>query len=188
MKTRSVTSAARFGFGPSELSLNGVVRTLGRRASFWVVTALVAHTPWTSAASSMTYRLYASEWGLTQTVTSAIFAVFPLVVVAALIFLRDISAYIGHRSAILFGLSGSLNAPADRRGGVLSALYFVALVMQAVVVLLLGVAANAWGLNTAVDLGAVTMALLSICAIGLALSSGRRLPREHVSEGVRIGE
>ena len=80
------------------------------------------------------------------------------------------------------------NAPADRRGGVLSALYFVAFVMQAVVVLLLGVAATPWGLNIAVDLGAVTIALLGICAIGLALSSGRRLPREHVLEGVRIRE
>lgn len=36
------------------------VRTLGRRASFRVVTTVVAHTLWTSAAPSMTYRLYAS--------------------------------------------------------------------------------------------------------------------------------
>ena len=65
------------------------------------------------------------------------------------------------------------NAPADRRGGVLSALYFVAFAMQAVIVLLLGAAANAWGLNVAVDLGAIVIAVLSICAIGLAVSIGR---------------
>jgi hypothetical protein len=62
------------------------------------------------------------------------------------------------------------NAPADRRGGVLSALYLVAFAMQAVIVLLLGATATAWGLGPAVDLGAVAIAVLSICTIGLALS------------------
>jgi hypothetical protein len=42
---------------------SAVVRMLGRRASFWVVTVVVAHTLWTSEAPSITYRLYASEWG-----------------------------------------------------------------------------------------------------------------------------
>ena len=69
------------------------VRTLGRRASFWVMTAVVVHTLWTSAAPSMTYRLYASEWSLTHTATTAIFAVFPIVVVTVLIFAGDISDY-----------------------------------------------------------------------------------------------
>src|SRR6266403_2326879 len=83
-------------------------RTLGRRASFWVTAAVVAHTLWTSAAPSMTYPLYASEWGLTHTVTTTIFAVFPIVVVAVLLFSGDISDYIGRRSTILIGLSSSL--------------------------------------------------------------------------------
>jgi MFS family permease len=85
-----------------------VVRTLGRRASFWVVTAVVVHTLWISAAPSMTYRLYASEWSLTPSATTAIFAVFPIVVVAVLIPSGDISDYIGRRSTLLIGLSGSL--------------------------------------------------------------------------------
>ena len=67
----------------------GSFPTLGRRASFWVVAAVVVHTLWTSAAPSMTYPLYASEWGLTHTATTAIFAVFPIVVVAVLIFSGD---------------------------------------------------------------------------------------------------
>ena len=61
------------------------------------------------------------------------------------------------------------NAPADRRGGVLSALYLVAFAMQAVIVLLLGATATTWGLGVAVDLGAVAIAVLSICTIGLAV-------------------
>src|ERR1700682_6108310 len=82
--------------------------TLGRRASFWVAAAVIAHTLWTSAAPSLTYPLYASEWGLTHTVTTAIFAVFPIVVVAVLIFSGDISDYMGRRSTILIGLGSSL--------------------------------------------------------------------------------
>jgi len=84
------------------------VRMLGRRASFWVATAVVVHTLWTSAAPSMTYRLYASEWGLTPLATTAVFAVFPVVVVAVLIFSGDISDYVGRRSTLLIGLSSSL--------------------------------------------------------------------------------
>src|SRR5438128_438592 len=81
---------------------------LGRRASFWVATAVVAHTLWTSAAPAMTYRLYASEWNLTHTATTAIFAVFPIVVVAVLILSGDLSDYIGRRATILIGLTSSL--------------------------------------------------------------------------------
>ena len=84
------------------------VRTLGRRASFWVATAVVVHTLWASAAPSMTYPLYASEWNLTHTATTAIFAVFPIVVVAVLMFSGDVSDYIGRRSTLLIGLSSSL--------------------------------------------------------------------------------
>src|SRR5437879_8308265 len=83
-------------------------RTLGRRARFWVAAAVVAHTLWTSAAPSMSYPLYASEWSLTHTATTAIFAVFPIVVVAVLLFSGDISDYMGRRSTILIGLSSSL--------------------------------------------------------------------------------
>ena len=76
-------------------------RTLGRRASFWVATAVVAPTLWTSAAPSMTYRLYAAEWSLTHTMTTTMFAVFPIVVVSVLICFGDISDYIGRRTVDL---------------------------------------------------------------------------------------
>jgi predicted MFS family arabinose efflux permease len=81
---------------------------LGRTASFWVSAAVVAHTLWTSAAPAMTYPLYAAEWGLTPTVTTAIFAIYPIVVVMVLIGFGDISDYIGRRATMLFGLAASL--------------------------------------------------------------------------------
>jgi MFS family permease len=72
------------------------------------------------------------------------------------------------------------NAPADRRGGVLSALYSVAFAMQAMIVLLLGATATMWGLGLAVDLGAVAIAVLSICTVGVALSIQGLVPRGQV--------
>jgi predicted MFS family arabinose efflux permease len=81
---------------------------LGQRASFWVSTGVVTHIFWTSAAPAMTYRLYAEQWHLTPTVTTAIFAVYPIVVVAVLIGLGDLSDQIGRRAAMLLGLGASL--------------------------------------------------------------------------------
>ncbi len=52
---------------------------LSRRASFWVSAGVVAHTLWTSAAPAMVYRIYAEEWQLAPTTTTAIFAIYPIV-------------------------------------------------------------------------------------------------------------
>ena len=58
---------------------------LGRRASLAVSAGVAAHTLWTSAAPALTYRLYAQEWHLNYTATTAIFAVYPIAVVAMLV-------------------------------------------------------------------------------------------------------
>jgi predicted MFS family arabinose efflux permease len=81
---------------------------LGRRASLVVSAGVVAHTLWTSAAPAMTYRLYAQEWHLSHTVTTGIFAIYPVVVVAMLVAFGDISDHIGRRVTMLMGLGASL--------------------------------------------------------------------------------
>jgi MFS family permease len=81
---------------------------LGRRASLIVSASVVAHTLWTSAAPAMAYRLYAQEWHLSHTVTTGIFAVYPVVVVAVLIAFGDLSDHIGRGATMLAGLSASL--------------------------------------------------------------------------------
>ncbi len=94
-----------------EVSLStksGSSHTLGPRASFWVAAAVVVHTLWTSAAPAMSYPLYAAEWHLTPAITTAIFAVYPLVVVSTLILFGDMSDYIGRRKTMLLGLAASL--------------------------------------------------------------------------------
>jgi MFS family permease len=76
--------------------------------SFWVAAGVVAHTLWTSAAPAMTYPLFAAQWHLTHTVTTAIFAIYPIVVAAVLIGFGDVSDHVGRRIAILWGLAASL--------------------------------------------------------------------------------
>jgi MFS family permease len=86
----------------------GTRYALGKRAAFWVSAGVVGHTLWISAAPSMTYPLYAAEWSLTPTVTSAIFAVYPIVVVSALLLFGNLSDQIGRRPTMLLGLAASL--------------------------------------------------------------------------------
>lgn len=81
---------------------------LGPRTSFWVSAGVVAHTLWTSAAPAMTYRLYAEQWQLTHTVTTGIFAVYPIFVVTILIAFGDLSDHFGRRATMLLGLGASL--------------------------------------------------------------------------------
>jgi predicted MFS family arabinose efflux permease len=83
-------------------------RELDRRTSFWVAAAVIVHTLWTSAAPAVSYPLYAAQWHLTHTVTTAIFAVYPIAVVVALLVFGNLSDHIGRRTAILFGLGASL--------------------------------------------------------------------------------
>lgn len=82
-------------------------KRLSRDASFTVAAAVVAHTLWTSAAPAMTYPLYASQWRLTPTSTTAVFAVYPIVVVVVLLAFGDLSDHIGRRATMLLGLAAS---------------------------------------------------------------------------------
>ncbi|WP_448058677.1 MFS transporter [Cellulomonas hominis] len=79
--------------------------TFGRRASFWTAAAVAALALSTSAAPTLSYPLYATAWGLTPVVTTAVFAVYPIVMVAALLVFGDLSDSIGRRAILLIGLS-----------------------------------------------------------------------------------
>src|ERR1700730_2905388 len=87
---------------------NSAPYELGQRTSFWVAAGVVAHTLWTSAAPAMTYPLFAEEWHLTHTVTTGVFAIYPIVVAAVLVGFGDVSDYVGRRAAILWGGGASL--------------------------------------------------------------------------------
>jgi len=81
---------------------------LGRQASLAVSAGVVAHTLWSSAAPAMAYQLYAEQWQLSHTVTTGVFAIYPLFVVAVLTLFGDLSDHIGRRTTMLLGLGASL--------------------------------------------------------------------------------
>jgi MFS family permease len=72
-------------------------------------------------------------------------------------------------SLLFFGGLATINsaAPAEHRGGVLSAIYLLGYVSLGAVSLLLGAVATAHGLGFAVDLGAGVIALLSAVTVAL---------------------
>ena len=83
------------------------MRTIGRQTSFWVAAGIAAIALWTSAAPTVTYPLYADQWHLTTSTTTAIFAVYPIVLVVALAVFGNLSDYIGRRATMLIGLGTS---------------------------------------------------------------------------------
>ena len=91
-----------------ELTTARSPRTLNRRASFWTAAAVAGLSLWTSAAPTTTYPLYASAWHLTPTATTAIFAVYPVVLVAFLLVFGQLSDYIGRRATMLYGVGALL--------------------------------------------------------------------------------
>jgi MFS family permease len=82
---------------------------LSERAGFWTAASVAGLALWASAAPSVVYPLYAEEWQLQPSVTTAIFAIYPIVLVPVLIIFGNLSDVIGRRAVILMGL-GALTA------------------------------------------------------------------------------
>ncbi|GAA3784433.1 MFS transporter [Streptomyces chiangmaiensis] len=78
--------------------------TLRPAASFWTAALVVVLALWASAAPSVVYPLYAQQWGLTPTVTTTLFGVYPLTLVVVLTLFGGISDHIGRRASILLGV------------------------------------------------------------------------------------
>lgn len=83
-------------------------RTLSRAGAYWTAAAVAMIALWTSGAPSTTYPLYAHDWHLTAAVTTAVFGLYPLVLVIVLLIFGDISDHIGRRATILIGLAALL--------------------------------------------------------------------------------
>ncbi|MBT2517344.1 MFS transporter [Streptomyces sp. ISL-90] len=82
---------------------------LSERAGFWTAASVAGLALWASGAPSVVYPLYAQEWQLQPSVTTAIFAIYPIVLVPVLIVFGNLSDVIGRRAVILMGL-GALTA------------------------------------------------------------------------------
>ena len=78
---------------------------LSERAGFWTAASVAGLALWASGAPSVVYPLYAEEWQLQPSVTTAIFAIYPIVLVPVLIVFGNLSDVIGRRAVILMGLA-----------------------------------------------------------------------------------
>lgn len=79
--------------------------SLSTRGSFWTAASVAGLALWASAAPTVVYPLYAAEWHVAPTVTTAIFAIYPAVLVPVLIVFGNLSDVIGRRAVILIGLA-----------------------------------------------------------------------------------
>ncbi len=82
--------------------------TLPARARFWTAAAVAVVALWSSGAPALVYPVYERAWGLTPAVITAIFAVYPIVLVVVLVVFGGISDYIGRRATMLAGLASIL--------------------------------------------------------------------------------
>ncbi|MET0726363.1 MAG: MFS transporter, partial [Leifsonia sp.] len=78
---------------------------LSERGSFWTAASVAGLALWASGAPTVVYPLYAEAWDLQPAVTTAIFAVYPIVLVPVLVIFGNLSDVIGRRAVILMGLA-----------------------------------------------------------------------------------
>lgn len=78
------------------------------RASFWVAGTVVALALWTSACPTLTYPLYQSQWGISTSTVTWIFAAYPLALIPVLVLFGDLSDHIGRRACMMLGLAAEL--------------------------------------------------------------------------------
>lgn len=79
--------------------------TLPVRARFWTAAAVAVVALWSSGAPALVYPVYEQVWNLTPAVITAIFAVYPVVLVVVLVVFGGVSDFIGRRATMLAGLA-----------------------------------------------------------------------------------
>lgn len=81
------------------------VRTaLPVRAAFATIAGVLVVSLWASGAPSMVYPLFAERWDVGEVVTTALFAVYPVALVLALIACGSLSDAVGRRPVLLAGV------------------------------------------------------------------------------------
>jgi predicted MFS family arabinose efflux permease len=78
---------------------------LRRAFSFWTAASVAMLALWASGAPSVIYPVYAHDWGLTPTVITLIFAVYPVALIIVMLIFGTISDYIGRRTTLLAGVA-----------------------------------------------------------------------------------
>lgn len=74
------------------------------KAAFWIVAWVLVLCLWSSAAPSIVFPLYATDWHLSKSTTTGIFAMYPIAIIFVLVIVGNISDYIGRRMTLMLGL------------------------------------------------------------------------------------
>ncbi|GIF49175.1 putative MFS family arabinose efflux permease [Asanoa ferruginea] len=74
-----------------------------RRAPFWAAGSVIALGQWGGTAPSVLYPVYGARWHLSPVTTTTIFAVYPTLLVIALLIFGSVSDVLGRRFAMLTG-------------------------------------------------------------------------------------
>jgi MFS family permease len=78
---------------------------LGRMTAFWLLAATLALLLFASSAPSPLYIVYQAQWGFSSIVLTAVFAVYALGLLGALIVTGSLSDHLGRRPTLLFALA-----------------------------------------------------------------------------------
>jgi MFS family permease len=78
---------------------------LSRRGTFWSAASVLALCLWASAAASVLYPTYATDWNLPPVVVTSVFGTYPVALLIVLLFFGGVSDYVGRRRAMLFGIA-----------------------------------------------------------------------------------
>src|SRR5436853_6060215 len=96
-----------------------LVPRLERQSAFWLLAAVLAALLFASSVPSPLYVVYQHEWHFSAITLTAVFAVYALALLGALLVVGSISDHVGRRPTLLAALAveiAAMFAFADARG------------------------------------------------------------------------
>jgi MFS family permease len=185
--TAATAVTAAYAHGAVMLSLGAQIgRDLIGSTNALVTGAVIAVFAAAVAAAALVARRLA---GHAAVISGGVFSALgmALLVMSAthhalvLFLLSAVTAGAGYSLQFLGGLTLiNAHAPARHRAGTISAVYLIGYLLMGAIALGLGVAATAWGLARAVEIGAPILGVLALAGTALALPGRRRAARQGV--------
>jgi MFS family permease len=125
-----------------------VVHRLGRESAFWLLAGVLGSLLFASSVPSPLYVVYQDEWHFSSITLTAVFAVYAIALLVALLVVGSISDHVGRRPTLFVALAVEMVAMLAFANASAIGWLFVARVLQ--------------GLATGTAMGAISAALLDL--------------------------